>query len=70
MISTLAEQRLDGLDCPSETVDGLSQSESRKKESREMAARLKEKYHKEIKQALQKELGLENPMAVPKLKRS
>ncbi len=25
-----------------------------------MAARLKEKYHKEIKQALQKELGLEN----------
>jgi large subunit ribosomal protein L5 len=32
-----------------------------------MAARLKEKYHKEIKQALQKELGLENPMAVPRL---
>jgi large subunit ribosomal protein L5 len=30
-----------------------------------MAARLKEKYHKEIKQALQKELGLENHMAVP-----
>ena len=36
---------------------------------REMAARLKEKYHKEIKQALQKELGLENPMAVPELKK-
>ena len=34
-----------------------------------MAARLKEKYHKEIKQALQKELGLENPMAVPVLKK-
>jgi len=32
-----------------------------------MAARLKEKYHKEIKQALQKELGLDNPMAVPEL---
>jgi len=32
-----------------------------------MAARLKEKYHKEIKQVLQKELGLENPMAVPSL---
>src|ERR1700742_4080094 len=32
-----------------------------------MAARLKEKYQKEIKQALQKELGLENPMAVPHL---
>lgn len=32
-----------------------------------MAARLKEKYHGEIKQALQKELGLDNAMAVPKL---
>ena len=32
-----------------------------------MAARLKEKYHKEIKQALQKELGIKNPMAVPEL---
>ena len=32
-----------------------------------MAARLKEKYHKEIKQALQKELGIENMMAVPAL---
>jgi len=34
-----------------------------------MAARLKEKYHKEIKQALQKELGLDNPMAVPELEK-
>jgi large subunit ribosomal protein L5 len=32
-----------------------------------MAARLREKYNKEIKQALQKELGIENSMAVPKL---
>lgn len=32
-----------------------------------MAARLKEKYNQEIKQALKKELGLENPMSVPKL---
>ena len=31
------------------------------------AARLKEKYHKEIKAALQKERGLENTMAVPRL---
>jgi large subunit ribosomal protein L5 len=34
-----------------------------------MAARLKEKYHKEIKQALQKELDLDNPMAVPRLEK-
>ena len=34
-----------------------------------MAARLKEKYHKEIKGVLQKELGLENPMAVPRLEK-
>jgi len=34
-----------------------------------MAARLKEKYKKEIKQALQKELGLENSMAVPRLEK-
>jgi large subunit ribosomal protein L5 len=32
-------------------------------------ARLKEKYHKEIKPALQKELGLDNPMAVPRLEK-
>ena len=34
-----------------------------------MAARLKEKYLKEIKPALQKELGLENTMAVPRLEK-
>ena len=34
-----------------------------------MAARLKEKYHKELKQALQKELALDNAMAVPKLEK-
>jgi large subunit ribosomal protein L5 len=34
-----------------------------------MAARLKEKYAKEIKPALQKELGLENTMAVPRLEK-
>lgn len=34
-----------------------------------MAARLKEKYHKEIKPALLKELGLENTMAVPRLEK-
>ena len=34
-----------------------------------MAARLKEKYKSEIKGSLQKELGLENIMAVPKLEK-
>ena len=34
-----------------------------------MAARLKEKYNSEIKSALQKDLGLENIMAVPKLEK-
>ncbi len=34
-----------------------------------MAARLKEKYASEIKPAIQKELGLENVMAVPKLEK-
>jgi large subunit ribosomal protein L5 len=34
-----------------------------------MAARLKEKYHQEIKTALQKELGLENAMSVPRLEK-
>jgi large subunit ribosomal protein L5 len=34
-----------------------------------MAARLKERYQKEIKKALQKELGLENTMAAPKLEK-
>jgi len=32
-----------------------------------MAARLREKYNKEIKPALQKELGIDNTMAVPRL---
>ncbi len=34
-----------------------------------MAARLKDKYLNEIKPALQKELGLTNPMAVPRLEK-
>ena len=34
-----------------------------------MAARLKEKYLTEIKPALQKELGLTNPMAVPRIEK-
>jgi large subunit ribosomal protein L5 len=34
-----------------------------------MAARLKEKYFKEIKPALKKELGIENSMAVPELEK-
>ena len=34
-----------------------------------MAARLKEKYHGEIKQSLKKELGIENSMAVPRLEK-
>src|ERR1019366_2521519 len=54
---------------PSVTVYGVSHSEDRKKESKQMAARLKEKYHKVIKQALLKELGLDNAMAVPELKK-
>ena len=41
----------------------------RRERTEEMAARLKEKYHKEIKSALQKELGLENTMAVPRLEK-
>ena len=34
-----------------------------------MPARLKEKYHSEIKQSLKKELGIENSMAVPRLEK-
>src|SRR5947208_15400914 len=34
-----------------------------------MAARLREKYQSEIKQGLQKDLGLDNVMAVPKLEK-
>jgi len=47
----------------------MSQSETGEKESKTMAARLKEKYQKEIKGALQKELGLLNSMAVPRLEK-
>jgi len=39
------------------------------KEQKTMAARLREKYQKEIKPALQKELSLENTMAVPRLEK-
>ena len=35
-----------------------------------MASRLREKFHKDIAPALQKELELKNPMAVPRLLRS
>src|SRR5947209_1882554 len=52
---------------PPATVDGSDQSETGRKRAKEMAARLRERYNKEIKQALQKELKLENPMAVPRL---
>jgi large subunit ribosomal protein L5 len=55
---------------PSATVNGQNSGPLRAPEERElsiMAARLKEKYHKEIKQTLKKELGLDNPMAVPEL---
>ncbi|HEU5458389.1 MAG TPA: 50S ribosomal protein L5 [Terracidiphilus sp.] len=34
-----------------------------------MAARLREKYNAEIRQALKKELGIDNPMAVPRLEK-
>jgi large subunit ribosomal protein L5 len=39
------------------------------KREEDMAARLKEKYASEIKAAVQKDLGLENIMAVPKLEK-
>ena len=39
------------------------------KDKQNMAARLKDKYLKEIKPALQKELGLKNTMAVPRLEK-
>jgi large subunit ribosomal protein L5 len=32
-------------------------------------ARLKELYHKEVAQKLQKEFGIKNPMAVPKIEK-
>ncbi len=43
--------------------------ETVEKREKKMPARLKEKYGSEIKSALQKELGLENTMAVPKLEK-
>jgi large subunit ribosomal protein L5 len=52
---------------PQRYTGSTAYSGRRKKERSIMAARLKEKYHGEIKQALQKELGLDNPMAVPAL---
>src|SRR6202167_5403927 len=51
------------------TVQRWATPRAGRKRAKSMAARLKEKYHKEIKQALQKELGLDNPMAVPELKK-
>jgi large subunit ribosomal protein L5 len=35
----------------------------------EMAARLKERYHKEVAPAIAKEFGIKNPMAVPRLEK-
>jgi large subunit ribosomal protein L5 len=59
---------------PSEAVYGGRlrrpvHSEDRKKERSIMASRLKEKYNTEIRQALQKELDLDNSMAVPRLEK-
>ena len=55
---------------PSETVYGPEDySESGRKRAKGMAARLREKYNKEIKQSLKKELGIDNAMAVPKLEK-
>jgi large subunit ribosomal protein L5 len=52
------------------TVNGINANpRPNEKRVEKMAARLKEKYHKEIKGALQKELGLENSMAVPRLEK-
>ena len=54
----------------SETVHGGDATpRAEKGTEKAMAARLREKYHKEIKGVLQKELGLENPMAVPRLEK-
>ncbi len=40
-----------------------------RKRSIDMAARFREKYDNEIKESLKKELGISNPMAVPKLEK-
>lgn len=34
-----------------------------------MAARFRDKYHNEIRESLKKELGIENPMAIPRLEK-
>jgi large subunit ribosomal protein L5 len=47
----------------------LSRAGAVEKREENMAARLKEKYHSEIKGALLKDLGLKNVMAVPKLEK-
>jgi large subunit ribosomal protein L5 len=47
----------------------MSGPEPWRREKRPMAARLKEKYHNEIKSALQKQLSIDNTMAVPKLEK-
>ena len=64
----MREAQLSGRPVP-ETVNGRcgDHSESRGREKRDMVSRLKEKYNKEIKPALQKELGIENTMAVPRI---
>ena len=42
---------------------------SRRESDTEMPARLREKYDSEIKEGLKKDLGISNPMAVPKLEK-
>jgi large subunit ribosomal protein L5 len=48
-------------------ADGGPLRRPEEREQSEMAARLREKYNTEIKQALKKELGIDNSMAVPRL---
>ena len=56
---------------PHETVHmGVSHTpEPWRKRSIEMAARFREKYDNEIRETLKKELGITNPMAIPKLEK-
>ena len=58
---------------PYETVIALSLSETpstvEKAKRNVMAARFKEKYNNEIKQAIAKELGITNAMAIPRLEK-
>ena len=51
------------------TVHGCGHPGTVEKEERSMAARLKEKYGSEMKSQLQKELGLANVMAVPRIEK-